>query len=53
MVDIHKKILNKIEESRIKDNNCKHYWDKIVLKTWFVAGVFIYCKKCGAYKELV
>jgi len=32
---------------------CKHKFKIFESKSWFCHAVFLYCEKCGSYKELI
>lgn len=32
---------------------CKHEWVDRIIKHWWRVGFYIYCKNCGAWKEII
>lgn len=45
--------VKRVAETTKESKNCKHEWKIHEVKRWFVHGVWLYCSKCGSWKEIL
>lgn len=43
----------RIAEETQEAKNCKHEWKIHDVKRWWMHGVYLYCSKCGSWKEIL
>lgn len=45
--------VRRIAEETKEAKNCKHEWKIHEVKRWWMHSVYLYCHKCGSWKEIL